>query len=175
MDLDDLARDGKPQAGVLPEALARAIGIKSFENPFEGIGGNAGAVIVDDDLETVSHVALGRIILGRTQQHANASAWGRKRSCIVDEVIENLAKPRIMPEYHVSWPPAIIGVAMARDDKFHPDRTGILDQVRHGHNRIKQARQIDEIDVVARQFGIEPGGVGYIADQPIEPANVVLD
>ena len=38
----------------------------------------------------------------------------------------------------------------------------------------RQARQIDEIHLVARQLGIKPGGVGYVADQPVEPADVVL-
>ena len=93
MDLDNLARDGKPKARVLAEALVWAVGIKPFENPLESIGGYAGAVVVDDDFVTVSGVVMGRIVLGRAQQHAHASTWGRKRSGIVDEVIENLAKP----------------------------------------------------------------------------------
>src|ERR1700730_7714743 len=45
MGLDDLARDGKPKARVLPETLVWAVGIKPFEYPFESIGRNAGRVI----------------------------------------------------------------------------------------------------------------------------------
>src|ERR1700731_2224766 len=173
--LDDLARDGKPKARVLPETLARAVGIKPFEYAFESIGRNAGAVIVENNLETVARVALGRVVLGWTQQHANASVSGRKRSRIVDEIIENLAKARIVPKNQESPLAAILQGPRGGDDEFDTDRAGILDQVGHGGNGNEQARQIDENHVVARHLGIEPGCVGYVADQPIEAANVVRD
>ncbi len=155
MGLDDLARDGKPKARVLPEALIRAVGIKSFEYPFESIGRNAGAVVVDNNLETVARVALGRVVYGCTQQHANASVSGRKRSRIVDEIIENLTEARIVPENRESPPAAILQGPTGSDDEFDTDRAGIPDQVGHCGNRNEQALQIDENHVVARHFGIE--------------------
>ena len=51
MRFDDLPRDRQAEAGVLAEALARPVRIEALENPLEGIGRNAGAVIIDDDLE----------------------------------------------------------------------------------------------------------------------------
>src|ERR1019366_8085454 len=80
-----------------------------------------------------------------------------------------------MPENRESRSVAIFGFAMASDDEFAPDLAGLLDQVRHGDNRFEQAHQIDETYLVSRQFGIEPGSVGYVADQPVEPADVVRD
>src|SRR5205807_7430212 len=130
---------GKPKARVLPESLARAVGIKPFEYSFESIGGNAGTVIVDYNLETVARVALGRVVLGWTQPNANASVSGGKRSRIVDEIIENLAKARIVPENQESRPAAVLEGPCGGEDEFDTDRAGMPDQVRHGGNRNEQA------------------------------------
>ena len=35
--------------------------------------------------------------------------------------------------------------------------------------------QVDRLGVLARQFGVEPRGVGNVGDQPVEAAHVVLD
>ena len=47
--------------------------------------------------------------------------------------------------------------------------------LRHRHDSVEQRDDIDRRGVVARQFRVEAGSVGNIADQPVEPAHVVLD
>ncbi len=51
MGLDDLLGDRQAQAGILAKALMRAVGVKAFEDPFERIQSDAGAVIIDHDLD----------------------------------------------------------------------------------------------------------------------------
>ena len=49
MRLDDLARDREAEPRILAETFDRPIGVKPLENPFQRVGGNARAVVVDVD------------------------------------------------------------------------------------------------------------------------------
>ena len=40
---------------------------------------------------------------------------------------------------------------------------------------LDQLAEIDRVEMGARQFGVEPRGVGDLDDQPVEPADVVAD
>src|SRR4051794_2564663 len=51
MSFDDLLRNRQAKAGILAKTLMRAIGIKALEDLFERVLADAGAVIVDDDLD----------------------------------------------------------------------------------------------------------------------------
>jgi hypothetical protein len=66
MRLDDLARNRKPKSRILAKALIRPVGIKTLEDALEGIGWNAGAVVIDNDLETLGQQTIGRRALRRT-------------------------------------------------------------------------------------------------------------
>ena len=44
----------------------------------------------------------------------------------------------------------------------------------HGDHRFGDLDQIDRAGVAAREFGVEPRGVGDVADQPVEAAHIVL-
>ena len=44
----------------------------------------------------------------------------------------------------------------------------------HRGHRLQERGHIDRRGLPAREFGVEPGGVGDIADQPVESAHVVL-
>ena len=67
MRLDDLFGAGQAEPRILAEALMRAIGIEALEHLLEGVGSDAWAVIVDQDLDVVldppagdPHPAFGR-------------------------------------------------------------------------------------------------------------------
>ena len=47
--------------------------------------------------------------------------------------------------------------------------------VGHRQHRCQQPRHVDGLGVGPRQLGIEPRGIGNIADQPVEAAHIVLD
>jgi hypothetical protein len=49
--LDDLTGNGQAEAGVLAKALLWPVRVKTLENPLEGVSGDAGAIIVDHDLD----------------------------------------------------------------------------------------------------------------------------
>ena len=54
MRLDDLTGYREAQAGILAESLTGTIRIEALENALEGVGGNAGPIVIDDDLESVA-------------------------------------------------------------------------------------------------------------------------
>jgi hypothetical protein len=45
----------------------------------------------------------------------------------------------------------------------------------HGQHRFDKLAEIDRFEAGARQLGIEPGRLGDIDDQPVEPPDVVPD
>src|SRR5690349_10004166 len=59
MRLDDLLGDRQTQSGVLAEALMRTIGVEALEDALQRILANAGAVVVDHDLDFGAHAAAG--------------------------------------------------------------------------------------------------------------------
>src|SRR5580700_2016316 len=54
MRFDDLPRDREAEAGVLAEALVGPVRIEALENSFERVLGNAGAFVLDDDLDKIA-------------------------------------------------------------------------------------------------------------------------
>src|SRR5581483_6709853 len=51
MGFDDLLGDGKAEARVLAKALMRTVGIEALEHALQCVGTNAGAVVIDHDLD----------------------------------------------------------------------------------------------------------------------------
>ena len=75
--LDDLARDRQAEARVLAESLVRPVGVEALEDALERVGGNARAVVVDDDLVAASRR---RARSQRTQVDAHAAPRPRRTS-----------------------------------------------------------------------------------------------
>ena len=44
-----------------------------------------------------------------------------------------------------------------------------------GDDGFQDLHELDVVVVGARQLGIEPRGIRYVADEPVEPLHVVLD
>ena len=61
------------------------------------------------------------------------------------------------------------------DDQANLDPIPALDLIGDIDQSARQLDDVDRLAVAARQFGVEPGGVGNIGNQPVEPAHVVLD
>ena len=77
-----------------------------------------------------------------------------------------------------SWPSTTksVGRAAPRRSTVSFSATPLL-RGEFGDHRDHRLGELDEIDragVAAREFGVEPRGVGDVADQPVEPAHVVL-
>ncbi len=51
MGLDDLARDRQAEARILAEALLGPVGVEPLEDPLEGVGRDARAVVLDRQLD----------------------------------------------------------------------------------------------------------------------------
>ena len=138
----------------MAKTLTGAIGVKPFKYALERIGWNAGTVVIDDDFEAFARLTGRSIVPRRAQQHANTAFGGRKRSRIVNKIIENLAEARVMPTNHQSRQVGRIWEALMRNCQFNPHGAIILDHVCHSHNCAEQPCQIHEVHVAARQLGI---------------------
>ena len=178
MGLDDLARDRQAEAGILAKAWFGPVGIEALENALEGMGGNAGPVVVDDDLEAAGTlVAPGAPALRlawAADTHGAASpapaARLRKGAGIVDQIVEHLAEPRIMAEGN-----PVSGLPIPDLRALSMVRTTVTPSCRGAcwatsTNALQQAARSTLVHVGARQFRVETRGVGNIADQPVEPA-----
>ena len=80
-----------------------------------------------------------------------------------------------------SWPSTkkslrarLVVARLALDDQPHAGAVAARRILGHRDDGAQQRDQIDRLGVVARQFGVEPRGVGNVADEPVEPAHVVL-
>src|SRR5262249_53059821 len=82
MRLDDLQRDRQAQAGVLAEALVRAVGVEALEYLLHGVRVDARPVVVDRDLDLVAQIPAG---------NPHGAAKRRERARIVDQVVHHLA------------------------------------------------------------------------------------
>ena len=76
----------------------------------------------------------------------------------------------------LSWPMTIGGEAAAALLQHHVDARGAgamsfwIETMASASFSTSTA-----LGALARQFGIEPAGIGDVGDQPVEPAHVVLD
>ena len=93
MGLDDLLGDRQAEPGILPEALMRPVGVEALEDLLERVRADAGAVVVDHDLDLVLEPAAG---------DAHGAAGRRERARIVDQIVDHLAEPRIVARHHES-------------------------------------------------------------------------
>ena len=57
MRFDDLLGDREAEARVLAKALMRPVGVETLEHALQRIGPDAGAVIIDNDLDVVAQAA----------------------------------------------------------------------------------------------------------------------
>src|SRR6202022_1159665 len=93
MRFDDLARDRQAEAGVLAEALMRTVGVETLEDALHRFRLDAGAVVVDCDLDRVAQ-PLGC--------NAHCSAPRREGGRVLDQIVDHLAEARVMPRHHES-------------------------------------------------------------------------
>src|SRR5713101_6577582 len=97
MRFDDLLRDGKPEAGVLAEALVRPVGVEALEDLLHRIRADAGAVVVDHDLDLVAEAAA---------IHAHGAVGRRERARIGDQIVDHLAEPGVIAGHDEGIRPA---------------------------------------------------------------------
>ena len=76
----------KPEPGVLPEALVRAIGVEALEDALEGVRRDARAVVVDGDDDLIAQgLAVRRRHAARSaQRDSHLAARPRERAGVVD-------------------------------------------------------------------------------------------
>ena len=90
MGFDDLLGDRQAEAGILPEALIRPVGVEALEDLIQGFRADARTVIVDHDLDLVLEPAAG---------DAHGAAGGGERAGIVDQIADHLAEPRVVARH----------------------------------------------------------------------------
>src|SRR6476619_6610687 len=88
---DDLARDGKTEPGVLPKALVGPVGVEALEDALHRLGRDAGAIVIDRDLDRTAQPPRG---------DANPAVRRRERARVLDQVIDDLPKPRVVPRHN---------------------------------------------------------------------------
>src|ERR1700756_5078854 len=87
MRLDDLLGDREPEAGVLAKTLMRPVGVEALEHALQRVGADAGAVVVDHDLDLGAHAAA---------EDAHLAAGFGEGLRIGQKIRDPLAEPRIM-------------------------------------------------------------------------------
>src|SRR5476651_1198971 len=152
---DDLAGDGKPQPGIASETLARPLGIEALENRFQVSRRNAGAFILHRDAGDDVVAAGGDRYLAMFRTEGDG---------IVDQVAEYLAQPLVAAAHdgarrqflvqHEFYAAAVVGHAVDFDD---------------GGQQLAQRHGLLGL---ARQFGVQPRGVGDVGDQPVDALDV---
>ena len=102
MRLDDLARDRQTEPRILAEPLAGTIRIEPLEDPLEGMGRNAGTIVLDHDFDALARVIL--VEAGRPDRDSHDTILAREGSGIVEKVVDHLPEPRIMSHDAIARP-----------------------------------------------------------------------
>jgi hypothetical protein len=108
------------------------------------------------------------VFIGRLHRHVHRAALGRERHRVVDQVGEHLRQPAVLPHGDRRVPARCACRARPRCRGSPRHRAGSTPWSRPASRHPRARRR-------ARQFGIEPAGIGDVRDQPVEPAHVVLD
>ena len=135
MRLDDLAGNRQPEARVLTEALARAIGIKSLENALKRMRRDPGAVIIDGNDDAVARrrpLGFGSNERAFKRDAHDAARFG-ERARVVNQIGHDLREAKIMPEHE------IVGAGVLSppngDGQFDPRAIASRRILSHRHNR----------------------------------------
>src|SRR5690606_8067172 len=90
---------------------------------------------------------------------------------IVDQVTDDLTKPRIKALYRHLVPARRTPIDLERDTGV-ARRTCLVEEIANG---FKQGRNIHVLALAARQLGVKARSVGNIADETINAAHIILD
>src|SRR3954452_21694025 len=83
MRFDDLAGDRKTEAGVLPEALMRPVGIEAFEDALHRFRRDTRAVVIYRDLDRIAE-PIGR--------DAHPAVLRRELARVLDQIVDDLSE-----------------------------------------------------------------------------------
>src|ERR1022692_877701 len=100
MGFDDLLGNGEAEPGILAEILLRPVGVETIEYLVQGVGPDARAVVFDDD---------GNLVAGAAADDADHAVLRRERAGIVDEIVDDLAQPRVVALHQVAARVALEG------------------------------------------------------------------
>src|SRR5690606_10592893 len=145
MRLDDLARNGETEPGMLAKTVG-TVRVEAVEDAFEIFGLNAGTFIFHADHDAA------RLARGDGAHRAGFGAEGKR---VVDQVAHDLAEPRIEPLHDHAVAAGRAGV----DLQLHARRArdaGFVEEIAHG---FEKRGDIHFLAVRSRQLGIETRGV----------------
>ena len=158
--LDDLAGDREPQARVAAERRALGPGgVEALEHRLQVLRRHAGPVVVDLRPRPGRARALSAT---RT-----SPPGGRERAGVVDQVAEHLAERPLAARHRSARRSSSRSGARAGRPRGASSRRG-------RRSRAAACASVDRPGRLARQLGVEPRGVGDVGDQPVEPADVLL-
>src|SRR5215471_17093045 len=159
MHFHDLLRNRKSKARILAKSLMGPVGVKALEDLVESVGTDAGAVIVDHDLDVVLHASA---------EDTHTAVRRRERSRVLNDVIDHLAQG-IATAHHER---ALIA---ALEFDRNPYTVVTFDLVCDGNDGSQKLHQIYRNRIDTLHFGVEAAGIRNIGDQPIQALHIVLD
>ena len=115
----DLPRNVEAETGILAEALLRPVGIEALENPLQVLRRNAGAFVLDRDLNLIADAL-------RLDRHATARR--REGDGVVEQIDDHLAQAAVMADAAIGTGAAAIG-----DVDHHLWRIVAMDVVEQRH------------------------------------------
>ena len=174
MSLNNLARNRKSQARVLTEPVAWPVSIKPFENALKRVRGDPRTVVINSDDDVIEAILSVRLSPSNRSLERNPHYAARvgKRAGVIDEIGDDLRKSRIVSKNKVVG--LRIFAAPNRDGQFDLGAAATRRIPRHRHDCAQKGGDVDRARFASRQLGIEARGVGDVADQPIEPSDIML-
>ena len=163
MSTNDLARDAQSEPGILAllGLRIRSVGIEPVKNDFEPVLRDTGSLVLNVNLH------MGR---RRPRPHRDGAGLWREGNGVVHKVGEHLSDAALIAADNVG--PFERGLL---DDKPNLALIVAEDIAKDGNNAPQHCRYVDRAHLLTREFGIEPGGVGDIRYEPVQPIKLVLN
>ncbi len=167
MRLYDLLRNVEPEPRIVAERFG-AVRIEAPEYLFQVFLPDSGALVFDTDLDLI---VLAQLLCGDVDR----SALWRKRYGVLDQVHDDLAQPAVVAVDIIflgTRTQVRRGVPLNRQHDVQAGGTVFAcDLAEH----IEQARHVHRPCRLPGQLRVEPGGIGNVGDEPVQPPHVVND
>ena len=157
--LHDRPGDGEAEARMTAEALRlRPDRMEAVENGLPQLGGNARSLVVNPDADLVADMRRG---------YFDQPPRRRETDRVVDDVVDRTGKPACLTHDDGAGPP--------RPCEGKPDIAGLAPRFPGRDDLLDQLAEIDRLEPRASQLRIGSRCFANVADQPVEPDDILPD
>ncbi len=163
----------KPKPGILAEPLLRPVGVEALEYALQRVRRDAGTVVLDldDDLVSLRLAFSARLIAARRKATRTSPPGSENEHALSMRLVITCARRESWPMHEKSRRPLR---RRAAPSTASASRRCCAANRRPSPTTARDARRGRRAGFAARELGVEPRGVGDVADQPVEAAHVML-